>query len=133
MAQEKQNTSGGCLCGAIRYTAAGEPKGSGYCHCQTCRHHTGAPVVAFVVFSAEQVSWLTGHRRRYESSRGKFRAFCNNCGTSLTFEDDELIEFHISTLDSPNNYLPNEHTHYVDKISWFELADSLPRYHGSIE
>jgi hypothetical protein len=133
MPKEKQSTGGGCLCGAIRYTADGELKGAGYCHCKTCRHHTGAPVVAFVVFSAEQVKWLTGDRNRYESSPGKFRAFCRHCGTSLTFEDDEFIEFHISTLDSPDDHPPNEHTHYADKISWLELADSLPRYRGSIE
>ena len=137
MPKENQNTEGGCLCGAIRYRAIGMPKGAGYCHCQSCRHHTGAPVVAFVVFSAEQVSWLTGDRSRYESSPGKFRAFCRDCGTSLTFEDtykgNELIEFHISTLDSPNEFPPNEHTHYVGRITWLEVADSLPRYHGSIE
>ena len=131
--QEKTNATGGCLCGAIRYVAVGEPNGSGYCHCQTCRHHTGAPVVAFVVFSLDQVKWLTGHRSRYESSPDKFRAFCSDCGTSLTFEDDDLIEFHISTLDKPNDYPPNEHTHNIDKISWIEIADSLPRYQGSIK
>ena len=133
MAEEKQNTNGGCLCGAIRYTAVGESKGSGYCHCQTCRHHTGAPVVAFVVFPAEQVKWQKGDRSRYESSPGKFRSFCRHCGTSLTFEDNKLIEFHISTLDSPNDYPPNEHTHYLDKISWLDLTDSLPKHRGSIE
>jgi len=133
MPKEKQITDGGCLCGAIRYRAIGEPEGSGYCHCKSCRHHTGAPVVAYVVYSAEQVNWLTGDRGRYQSSPGKFRAFCRDCGTSLTFEDDELIEFHISTLDSPNDFPPNEHTHCVERIAWLELADSLPRFNGSIE
>jgi len=79
------------------------------------------------------VNWLTGDRGRYQSSPGKFRAFCRDCGTSLTFEDDELIEFHISTLDSPNDFPPNEHTHCVERIAWLELADSLPRFNGSIE
>jgi len=133
MPNDTQNTTGGCLCGAIRFSAAVEPQGAGYCHCQTCRHHTGAPIVAFVVFSTKQVKWSTGERGRYQSSPGKYRGFCQICGTSLTFEDDKWTEFHISTLDNPNDYPPKEHTHCVDKISWLELSDDLTRYQGSIE
>ncbi|WP_255417518.1 GFA family protein [Maritimibacter sp. 55A14] len=56
---EKQRiTTGGCLCGATRFRAIGPNKGAGYCHCESCRRHTGAPVAAFVVFDAKQVEWL---------------------------------------------------------------------------
>jgi hypothetical protein len=34
---------GGCLCGAVRFTATGQPKGVYWCHCQSCRKHSGAP------------------------------------------------------------------------------------------
>ena len=131
--KEDQSVTGGCLCREILYRVVGESRGSGYCHCQSCRSHTGAPVVAFAVFSVEQVQWLSGERSRYESSQGVFRSFCNHCGASLTLEQGELIEFHISSLDSPNDYPPNEHTHFIDKIGWIDLDDNLPRYIGSIE
>ena len=41
---------GGCLCGAIRFIATGQPKGVYWCHCQSCRRHSGAPVSVFVAF-----------------------------------------------------------------------------------
>src|SRR5437588_5951531 len=41
---------GGCLCGAVRFIATGQPKGVAWCHCQSCRKHTGAPVSVFVAF-----------------------------------------------------------------------------------
>ena len=130
---KERTIEGGCFCGAIRYKASGKPQGSGYCHCKSCRHHTGAPVAAYVVFAAKQVQWLSRDPARFESSEGKYRSFCHDCGTSLTFEDDELIEFHISTLDSPEDFPPNEHTHYSERIDWLEIADTLPKYRASIE
>ena len=136
MADETQTVSGGCLCGAIRYTATGAPKGAGYCHCRSCRRHTGAPLVAFAVFSADQVDWPSGERARYQSSPGIFRAFCRECGASLSFEGrfggEDLVELHISTLDDPEAFPPQEHTHYKERISWLHVDDDLPKFPGSM-
>jgi len=41
---------GGCLCGSIRFVATGQPKGVYWCHCQSCRKHSGAPASVFVAF-----------------------------------------------------------------------------------
>ena len=130
-------TKGGCLCGAIRYQTLGQPEGSGYCHCRSCRRHTGAPIVAYVVFRADQVEWLNRAPERFASSKGINRAFCADCGTPLTWEGSydgkDLIEFHISTLDHPEQFPPNEHTHYGERITWLETDDDLPKFHASFE
>jgi hypothetical protein len=134
---EKQRvTTGGCLCGATRFRAVGPDMGAGYCHCESCRRQTGAPVAAFVVFDAKQVEWLKAGRGRFESSSGKFRSFCKTCGSSLAFEDYSgsraLIEFHISALDEPEKFPPNEHTHYAERISWLKFDDDLKKFDGSM-
>jgi hypothetical protein len=41
---------GGCLCGAVRFVATGQPKWVAWCHCQSCLKHSGAPVSVFVKF-----------------------------------------------------------------------------------
>jgi hypothetical protein len=126
-------TTGGCMCGAVRYEAAGNPFWVGHCHCNSCRRHTGAPVVTFVGFKEDQVTFTQGKRRIYSSSSGVGRAFCGLCGTPLTWEGvwgdyGPIVELHISTLDNPSAFVPQSHVFYEERIAWFDVADALPRY-----
>lgn len=129
--------TGGCLCGAIRYETTGQPFWVGYCHCESCRKSTGAPVVLFAGYKLDQAKFTKGERRFYRSSPGATRSFCGDCGTPLTWEGKssfegrgDIIEFYISTFDDAEVFRPENHSWLDDKISWFEVADHLPRYHG---
>jgi hypothetical protein len=48
--------AGRCLCGAVRFEALGQPKGVFWCHCDSSRRHSGAPVSVFVGFENEAVT-----------------------------------------------------------------------------
>lgn len=125
--------AGGCMCGAIRYQAEGAPLSTLYCHCTSCRKHTGAPVVMLVGYKLDQVSYTKGEPKIYESSPGVSRAFCDQCGTPLTWEGDggelgPLVEFLISTLDNPEDFAPECHIHHGERLPWFETTDHLPRH-----
>ncbi len=127
--------SGGCMCGAVRYEAAGEPFSVIHCHCHSCRKHNGGPVVTVAGFTAEQVSFSGTERKIYQSSPGVGRAFCGNCGTPLTWEGDggdmgPIVEFHISTFDNPDVLVPSAHSFHNERIAWFDIADGLPRHDG---
>ena len=110
MGAKPETVTGGCLCGAVRYEAAGTPVYVPYCHCETCRKATGAPVVLFVMFEKDQVRFTQGERKIYRSSPGVGRAFCPDCGTPLTYEGDwggkTIIEVHVGTLDRPDTFPP---------------------------
>jgi len=129
--------TGGCMCGAVRYEADGESLKVGHCHCHSCRSHTGAPVVTFVVFEQDRVKFTKGNRKIYNSSPGVGRGFCDQCGTPLTWEGDawdrSIIEVHISTLDNPNAFVPTVHWFHGERIDWFDVTDNLPRYAGDDE
>jgi hypothetical protein len=43
MGEKAEKVTGGCLCGAVRYEAIGDPFSVIHCHCSSCRRHTGAP------------------------------------------------------------------------------------------
>jgi hypothetical protein len=130
--------TGGCMCGAVRYETTGEPFLINHCHCRSCRKHNGAAVVTLVGFAADQVRFSGDERKIYQSSPGVGRAFCRNCGTPLTWEgpgndSKPIFEMHISTFDDPNGLQPTAHAFDSERISWFDVADNLPRFKGFID
>lgn len=89
-------------------------------------------------FKADQVVFSGAERKIYESSAGANRAFCANCGTPITWEGDgvdlgPICEIHISTFDNPDALEPTGHAFYLERISWFDVADRLPRFEGFAE
>jgi hypothetical protein len=126
------------MCGSVRYETEGEPFAINYCHCQSCRRHTGAPVVVLAGYQAAQVQFSGIERKRYESSPGAFRAFCERCGTPLTWEGDggelgQIVELHINTFDDPESMVPTSHAFEPERLTWFDVEDELPRYEGFSE
>lgn len=128
-----KSATGGCLCGAVRYRATGAPVSTIYCHCQSCRKHTGAPVVALAGYRRDQITYEAGTPKVFHSSPGVGRAFCGDCGTPLTWEGDggeigPMIELLIATLDAADAFAPDCHIHHGERIAWFETHDGLPRF-----
>jgi hypothetical protein len=81
---------GGCMCGAVRFKARGEPSRVTVCHCAWCQRRTGTAFGTEVVFDKGQVE-MTGDdiaRHRHvsdESGRWLEVEFCRRCGTNLGF------------------------------------------------
>ncbi len=114
------------MCGAVRYEASGEPLYVGYCHCRSCRHHSGAAVAGMLVFAPEMIRFLAEKPSIYNSSPGVERGFCSRCGTSLTWKGRGLMSIHIGTLDNPDEYAPSLHWRWEERSPWFEEAHDLP-------
>src|SRR5687768_12544841 len=80
---------GSCLCGGVRYEAAGPVQLMTRCHCVQCRKASGAefatngsvPKAGFQVLAGQE---LLAH---FESSPGRLRFFCRRCGSPLFKED----------------------------------------------
>lgn len=134
-AEVKPATRGGCMCGAVRYECRGAPLTVAYCHCESCRRHSGAPAVVWVSFLSEKVRYTKGAPKVYASSPGIGRAFCGDCGTPLTwqapsrrFAGQQITEFYVGTLDDPAAQRPDRHWFVGERLPWFETLDELPRY-----
>jgi len=132
MTEAEPTYTGGCLCGAVRFAAAGRPLWAAHCHCRSCRRSAGAPFATFVGFAREQVTFTHAAPATYASSPGVSRSFCATCGTPIAYEAARFpgeIHLYVCTLDDPAAVSPAAHVHVGEQLSWLRLADGLPRYH----
>jgi hypothetical protein len=122
---------GGCLCGAIRYRAVGQPYGITHCHCQTCRRASGAPFVTWAGVDTDKFTFINGKPASYASSVNVTRTFCSKCGTALTYRRADLpdsIDVTVGSMDDPEALRPEDHTWTESRLSWISLGDELPAY-----
>ena len=100
-----------------------------------CRKFHGAAYATYAQAKRENFNWLTGEEslKSYVGSNATVRKFCNECGTSLIFQDDihdnhDLIYFAAATLDSEITNKPDVHIYLESKANWLSLNDDLPKF-----
>jgi len=106
------NLTGGCLCGALRYEAKGEPLFAGHCYCADCRKVSGSGFVPFMGFPSSAVRF-SGETRIFTSKAANggdaVRNFCPVC-SSLVFGGevgkDDQHTIYAGSLDDPSSFRP---------------------------
>lgn len=127
MSSESSDLTGGCLCGAIRYSAGAETLGNSACHCGQCRSWSGH-FWASVMVPKEALS-LTGAPRWFRSSDHAERGFCPSCGTSLFWREDGArhVSIGMGTVDEPTGLQLERHIYVDFKGDYYDIADGLPQ------
>ncbi len=112
-------TTGGCLCGAVRYRLATPPTEIGACHCGMCRKFSGGIELGLEIAPGGIVWEADAALRTYRSSDWAERGFCGVCGSSLfwrlTAEGpmQGLLSLSAGSLDSLDG-LTLRHEVYID-------------------
>jgi len=117
---------GGCLCRAVRLRADGDPKWILWCHCQSCRKHSGAPASVFVCFEHSAYTVTKGEITKFNSSPGVLRGFCGRCGSTLTCENANFpteAHFHVGVFDDVQNLRPMGHIYPEEQLSWLHVQE----------
>ena len=123
--------TGRCFCRAVTFEVTAPPRFTAYCHCESCRRSTSAPVATFVIFNRSDFAWTRGQPKIFASSPGVRRSFCENCGSPLAYESEERahhIDLYAASLDDPSGVVPQAHVHVQEQLPWFEILDDKPRY-----
>jgi hypothetical protein len=124
---------GSCLCSGVRYRVDGELGDFGYCHCRSCRKASGAGHGANAPVDRARFHVVSGLSlvKEFESSPGKLRAFCGECGSPLyayLTETRDVLRVRLGSLDTPFDSRPRAHTWVSDKASWEPIEDGVPQF-----
>ncbi|PJA32384.1 MAG: hypothetical protein CO187_04245 [Zetaproteobacteria bacterium CG_4_9_14_3_um_filter_53_7] len=124
--------NGSCLCGQVRYEIDGEMGPITHCHCPSCQkaHATAFSSVSRV--ELDDLTFITGASllKFYESSPGKKRYFCSNCGSQIYAkrEDQNHYIFRMGTIDGDPGARPAQHIFTRYKAPWYNIHDDIPEF-----
>jgi hypothetical protein len=125
--------SGRCLCGRVQFEIRGEIGEFAYCHCTSCRRASGTAFAANAPVRAAHLRWLSGRDEiaEFESSQGKFRAFCRGCGSPIYARHTsapEWFSIRLGLIDDALASRATAHFNVSEKANWFDVTDNLPQY-----
>ena len=123
--------TGGCLCGALRYQAQGEPLYAGLCYCTDCQKASGSGFIPFMGFASSAVRF-SGETLKFTSKSAKgqdaVRNTCLVCG-SLVFGGgagkDDSFTLYAGTLDDPAAFQPRIAIFARSRPAWAVIPPGL--------
>lgn len=121
--------SGSCSCAAVRLEVSGEPVVAGYCHCDSCRKWSAAPVNAFTLWKPESVRVIQGgeYVGVYNRTKNSDRKWCTRCGGHLLTEHPSmgLVDVYAAIIPS-FPFSPGVHVNYQERT--LRIMDGLPKF-----
>ena len=123
---------GSCLCGQVEYEVSQLDSPIEHCSCRFCRKAHAAAFNTAASVKREHFRWLKGKGilKSYESSPGKLRYFCGNCGSQLVAQRaglDALI-LRVATLDEDPGQTPQFHIWASDEVPWLQYGPQIVAY-----
>ncbi len=123
---------GSCLCGRVQYQLADEIREVSMCHCSQCQQAQGSAFVAVCPVEADKLAF-TGEEyiKHYESSKGKLRSFCGECGSPLYSSKSALPNIKRLRVGSITTAFTcdNQYHIHTDSIApWHRITDSYKQY-----
>jgi hypothetical protein len=129
-------TTGGCLCGAVRFEVLGPLRDVVLCHCGECRRW-GGHVTAMTAAEAAHLRFVIDSGLRWvdspESAARARRGFCGECGASLFWDapDRETISIAAGVLDEPTGLRTTSQIYTEDAGDYYEIDPALESFRGS--
>jgi hypothetical protein len=135
MSSDHPPYTGGCACGAIRYTTSHTPLFQNHCQCRDCQRRSGTGHGSWLTFPARTEMQITGQVTEWEiagdSGNIKIHAFCPVCGTPVFLRFaamPDLISVPATSLDEPSRFTPQALTYQVRGLAWDRMDPTLTAF-----
>jgi hypothetical protein len=124
---------GSCLCGAVRYTANGEPQRFYHCHCSRCRKASGTGH-ASNLFLKGTLQWDSGEELvqtfKLPEAERFTNSFCRICGGRVPrfIEAMGMVFIPAGSLDEEPSLLPQARIFVGSRASWSCEQGPIPAF-----
>ena len=119
--------TGGCLCGAVRYSVRGEPVHVRRCHCANCRKESGSAFTVYAQWPVDACE-ISGELSSFDG-----RGFCPRCGSRVidtSDPDGALVEIRLGSLDdAPFELRPDDEIWVKRRESWLPPVEGAVQHH----
>ena len=121
--------AGGCQCGAVRYAFYAPLENAHACHCRMCQRATGGVFALLAGGSPDNFAWTRDTPAFFASSNLAQRAFCEKCGTPLSFKYDQpasRMYVTIGSLDHPEDITLVKQYGVESRWPWVKFCEDVP-------
>lgn len=124
--------SGGCLCGAVRFTVEPGSRQFGTCHCSMCRRWTAGVFLAVECEDRFKVEDET-NLGVYRSSEWADRGFCKKCGTPLFYRlrGQGYYAVSLEALDDRDGFTFVNQIFIDEKPPYYDFANATKTMTGA--
>jgi hypothetical protein len=129
MAMTEPSTTGGCLCGRVRFELDEPAREAGYCHCTRCQGRTGSAVSAQAQIDGASFRLLEGEEfvKAWRHPDGGFeKSFCRECGAHLFArnpDDPSQMSVRMSAFDGDPGVRPSFRVQVAYAAAWESIPD----------
>ena len=127
--------TGGCVCGQLRYEAAGDPLIVHCCHCSYCQRETGSAFATNYLVESDRVSFSGRHDiidTPSASGNGQKVLRCPECRVAVSSHyggaGDKFHFLRVGTMDERADIAPDVHIYISTKQPWVILPKGVPAF-----
>ena len=129
-----QTRTGGCLCGAVRYSVSGEPMRMMNCHCKACQRSSGSAHSTIALYPRNALS-VQGNLKGYEYAGDSGRKleinFCPDCGAPVLLNIramPDVVSIKVGSFDDTSWFDPGVEIWTDSAQNWMALSDERKRF-----
>ncbi len=130
--------TGGCLCGAVRYSTKAEPAMMAFCHCTDCQKQSGSAFSVNVLVPHGEIETTGDALSKFDikgtTGQNVSRNFCNQCGSPLFNVLDAfggLAAIKAGTMDDSSWVKPGVQIWCDSAQPWGVLDDEIQKAGGN--
>ena len=126
--------TGGCHCGAVRYTLSSPPMWGGHCQCTNCQKFSSAGHLSNMVAAKADFDVsgdMTEYSYKADSGNDMSRYSCPVCATQIygkSSGNPDGIVLRVGSLDDPTHFDPKAVIYTESSVAWDTVDTSLPTF-----